>query len=188
VKAEWLSLCARGLVDPRQVSQQRRAELAAILLGWSNEDDAKAEAKELEDEKAKGVHVTAQKRKDRMRGSMHRDVNFYPRAKRSDVDIGFLVGGGYLHYDYDECISTGRLLPLRMVVVIISILLHDRLRHVRVDCQMESATAWCWDRIDCYTIPQRGTATIQMIVLLSDFLCIISGVVHHEYQCLTRLG
>jgi hypothetical protein len=41
------------------------------------------------------------------RGSLHRDVKMSQFSKQSDTDLGFVMAGGFLHYDYDVNAATG---------------------------------------------------------------------------------
>jgi hypothetical protein len=119
---EWFVLCQKGLVDPKKVDQKRRRQLSDLLIGMHDEVEAADELKDYENEldelsprKRKNAVVNGtelqrelQQRRAIIRGSLQCDVKLPPLAVRSDVDIGFMIGGGYLHFDLDIDNQTGK--------------------------------------------------------------------------------
>lgn len=104
---EWQSLCRHGLLLPSRVSPVDRRRVADRLIALHAEQNRRWDDDDEEHAFAEGEELSKEERLLRVRGSLHRDVPFPERAKRSDIDMGFLVGGGYLHYDYDVGIGTG---------------------------------------------------------------------------------
>jgi hypothetical protein len=114
---EWSRMCLHGLHkltndENRIALANRLISLGAEVEKQNEQRDQKEEGKEIERKQQKVKQPipipSKHKRSLRTRGSQHVDRPFLKSALSSDMNIEFIVGGGYLQYDRDIGITTGQ--------------------------------------------------------------------------------